>query len=264
MAEAKRDTFLWFRMKNGLIDVVNPPKPGPGLVLAQWPDAAAMLSVKAPWRVTDDFFYLPNATGASHRYAARNGPHTREVEVFLSASGFPGAVDRMVELATTTMLPEPPFDKAPDALRMGELTLASNDPAHRTLIWTFRNLCLRVDTSTGGEETLALCRHLRAGLERALVDAAVFEQSRPRLSLPTETLVLTRGGTARFTPTAPGTPSTLALAAFPDSAAIAVVAQSVAGIVLQGLVAGSATLGVVLCDPATLSCAAGSANCVVR
>lgn len=264
MAEAKSDPFLWFRMKNGLVDVAHPPKPGPGLVRAQWPDAPAMLGVKVPaWTVDDDFFYLPNAQGAAHRYGARQGPHTRSVELFLSANGFAGAVDRLVELATNTMLPEPPFVKAPEALRFGELTLASTDPAHRTLIWTFRNLCVRVDTSAGGDETLALCRHLLGGLERRVVTPEVYEQARPRLVLPAGVLPIAPGERRRVVPTAPGTPPGWVLAAFPDSAAIAVLEQGLAGIVVQGLRPGLATLGVVLADPATLCCDAGVVRCQV-
>lgn len=264
MAEAKSDSFLWFRMKNGLVDVVNPPKPGPGLVRAQWPDALAMLAVKSPpWTVDDDFFYLPNAQGAAHRYGARHGPHTRSVELFLSANGFAGAVDRMVELATTTMMPEPPFAKAPEALRFGELTLASIDPAHRTLIWTFRNLCVRVDTSAGGDETLALCRHLLGGLERRVVTTEVFEQTRPRLVLPADPLPIAPGERRRIVPTAPGSPPGWVLAAYPDSASIAVLEQGPSGIVVQGLRPGPATLGVVLADPSTLSCDAGVVRCQV-
>lgn len=265
MADAKSDSFLWFRMKNGLVDVVNPPQPGPGLVRAQWPDAPAMLGVKAPpWTIADDFFYLPDARGAARRYAVRQGPQvTRSAELYLSANGFAGAVDRMVALATTTMLPEPPFARAPEALRFGELTLASTDPAHRTLIWTFRNLCLRVDTAAGGDETLALCRHLLGGLERRLVTAEVFEQTRPRLSLPADPLRLAPGERRRIVPTAPGAAPGAVLAAFPDTAAIAVLEQSPAGIVVQGLQAGTATLGVVLADPATLSCDAGVVRCQV-
>ena len=234
MAEANSDPWLWFRMKTGIVDVVHPPKPGPGLVLAQWPAAPALLGVDAAWTITDDFFYIPNARGASHRYAARQGQQTREVELFLSADGFPGAVERVLEIATTTMLPNPPYDKAPETARFGEITLASDDPAHRTLIWTFRNLCVRVDTSGGGEDTRALARRLLDGLQRRVVEPAVFNQARPRLTLPDSEIVLRPGESARIVPTPAGGP------------------------------VGLTRLGVVLAEPATLRCDAGVVICAVR
>src|SRR3974390_3405830 len=113
MSTTQPDQNLLFRMRIGAINIAHPPRPGPGAVLASWPHAQDLLDLGPEWRVTDDLVLIPNGAGASHLYGAANGQDRLEVEVFVSAGGFSGAVDRLGGGAAETMVAGPPLRSSP-------------------------------------------------------------------------------------------------------------------------------------------------------
>ena len=255
MSQTQPDKTLWFRMMIGAADVAHPVKPGPGAVLARWPALPELIGLGSGWTVTEDYVMPPNGQGFARHYAATHGRETIRVEVFSSGNGFPGSVDRLVQIATTTMRAMPPYEKAPDALRLGEVAVVSVDPEYRTLIWTFHGLCLSVESTSGGEATMGPARRLLDYLTRHLTDEAAVAKERPRLSLPAGELTVAMGGTFRITPAEATTGLTLAV--YPSTQAVAVLTARPDLLEFRAVARGRTTISVVLADPVTLLCNAG-------
>jgi hypothetical protein len=255
MSQTKNDNMLWFRMRIGAVSVAHPIKPGSGTVLAHWPAASELLALDSSWEVTDDYVFVPNGFGAARHYAAKRDGETISAEVFVSAHGFPGSVDRLVDIATATTMADPPYDKAPADIHLGEVAVASTDPSHRTLIWTFRGLCLMVETSTGGAVTQEAAQRLQDYVNLHVVDADIADKARPQLVLPAEELIVSPGGTVKVIPSKK--PDGLILTAYPNNSSTGVLTQRPDLLVLKALQPGRTEFNVVLYNPATLLCNTG-------
>lgn len=259
VSAAMPDPDQSFRAHIGAADSAHPLRSGSGAVLATWPNAHDLFHLGPEWQVTDDVVLIPSGTGASHLYGAMHGEHRFEGEVFVAADGFAGAVDRLVEVATNTMMMVPPYDPAPEPLRFGELAVRSTDVMHQTLMWTFRNLCLRVTTSHGGDVTAALAAQLRDFVQLHVVDPEVVQRAQPQLALPAKPVTLHLGQVLRIDPHPAGAPgaASLMLRARPDNLAVTARAQQPDLLELYAREAGHTRFAVVLADTRTLLCSAG-------
>lgn len=251
LEDAKTDRNVVFKMQVGIIDIVHPLRSGPGLVLARWPGGRELFGRDEAWKSEEDFVFVPNGSGASRKYVLRHGERREEAEIFVAANGFRGAVERLVELATTTTMVMPPYERAGEPERLGEISVRSLDPERDTFIWTFHNVCLKVATRTGGADTRRLARRLQDFVEAHLVGADAVERQRPHLALPRGPLVVRTGETIHF---ALGRPDdrALTLLAMPNNLAIGVIEQGPDGLTLRGFQPGATTFRIVLADPATL------------
>ncbi len=256
LTEGMSPTEAAFRMRIGALSVAAPLRAGPGVVRAEWPAGALLMGLGGEWTVAPSTVSVPNGYGAAREYRARrNGPQPEAqitLEVFVATQGFDGAVRRLVEQATNTMMPEPPWERALDTQPLGELTVRSTDAARRGLMWTFRNVCLRVDASDGAATAMQVARAVQAFLARHVTTPPTIETARPRLQVGDDIVVIAVDERRRIVVQPTTQYGSAQLVVHPDNANAVAIVDGNRAITLLGRQPGRTRVAVVLADPDTL------------
>jgi hypothetical protein len=105
----------------------------------------------------------PGLTEAAWRWKPKKGETELTVSVFVSGTGAARAQEKLLSLASATMMVKIPYEPGPAGL--GDLSVRSLKPPSDVVMWVYRNVCVHVDNQRSGRAAEPVARAIQRFME---------------------------------------------------------------------------------------------------
>jgi hypothetical protein len=145
-------------------------------VLCDWPAAPQLLGLDGAWQTVYDAARAQGDAGV-RKVDLHEGTEELSLEIYV-ASGIPAARRHLLEVATNTMMREPPYRRGP--ANLGDLSIVSLQQDPVSVVWTLRNVCFHLSKTSSPLPLLNAADALDRLARRHIVPGIAHYQ--PRLS----------------------------------------------------------------------------------
>jgi hypothetical protein len=135
-------------------------------VVCEWPDPSNWEGLKGSlWKIYGETLRAERAA-VTRRWFLRQQEQTLLIEIFVSSGGPRLPAEYLLKISSSSTLPEIPFTKGPRGL--GQLAIQFGNGEPKILIWTFYNVCFRIQQMEHKISILPLARWMQNLAEKHL------------------------------------------------------------------------------------------------
>lgn len=165
MINGETERVKRFKSLIGYEEALKGLDPNKGVVY-DWPDPSSWEGLKGSlWKIYGETLRAEKAA-VTRRWFLRQGDQTLLIEIVVSSAGPDLSGKHLLKIASSSTLPEIPFTKGPKDL--GQLAIQFGNGEPKILIWTFHNVCFRLQQMEQKINILPLARWIQNLAEKHL------------------------------------------------------------------------------------------------
>lgn len=135
-------------------------------VACEWPAPAQLPGLGEGWKVLYDEVLVEQGSGI-RKIDLRHELEELSLEIFVSSTGPQAARERLVRIASSTMMPQIPYRKGP--ANLGDLSVVSVESDPVAVLFTVRNVMVRIRKQSAKLSVVSLAEHLASIAGREVV-----------------------------------------------------------------------------------------------